>query len=406
MSIFQNLALGSSCGVFAPPYIRLICFLLLSLAVNAQAAVLDGDGISYDLGDSAYPILYTGDSIQSASQITDLRFFRPFFGKHRGRVNPVKPLLLEERRLQFTKPGEYYLKLNGRHSLKVLVLSKAETVSSDVLRIFDFLLANMVFCDGNDADWYADAEKAIGRLFTTKAPLALLCGPSHELFRRLVADRLALPSRIASFPGVYIRESRILRSTHNVAEVYLPDVHKFVFFDINNAFAAKWLSAMELSRAIHSVLDDDVVLTLELWRSLGLKVHDPKIRVLKPTSSSCKVYEGPVNFTFDKTLLSSEEAKDNWLNFGMHLYGGVAYNGFWKGYGVDYLGDLMFASLHENPDLLAAVISWENEYGLEPRVVTPDDLKAALDNGVQAIIESKPWLRRIKKYNIKKYLNR
>ncbi len=367
---------------------------------------MEGDGISYDLGGNGYPILYAGEAISSSERIESISFFEPIFGEHRRSVNPARPILNGQKQIIFNRPGEYYLKINVQHRLKVLVLSKAEPVSSDVLRIFDFLLANMVFCDGNDADWYADAEKAIGRLFTSKAPLALLCGPSHELFRRLVADRLALPSRIASFPGVYMRESMILRSAHNVAEVYLPDFHKFVFFDINNAFAAKWLSAIELSSAIHSVLDDDVVLTPELLRSLGLKVHDPRIRVLMPKSSSCKSYDEPGNFTFDRSLLSSTKTKDYWINLGTYLYGGVAYNGFWKGYGVDYLEYLTFASLHKNPDLLSAVISWDNEYGLEPRVVTPDDLKAALDNGVQAIIESKPWLRRIKKYNIKKYLNR
>lgn len=393
--------------------VRIIACLAFSMTTaNLNAALLQGNGISYDLGDNGYPILYTGEEIHSSESIKNITFFKPFFGKSRARVNPEKPIVREGTRLTFNHPGEYYLSINKEHILKVVVLSRQEPISSDVLRIFDFLLANMVFCDGNDADWYADSGKTIERIFTRSAPLALLCGPSHELFRQLVTDRLALPSRIAEFPGAYLCDSVIHNAAHNVAEIYLPDVHKFVLFDINNAFATKWLSAIELSTAFHSVLADDVMLAPKTWRSLHLIVHNPRIRVLQPNSNSCKSKDQPINFIFDVRMLSSATAKDNWFNRGncqpnmvRWLYGGVAYNGFWHGYGVDFLGEFQFASLHENPDLLQYVINWIKEWMIDVVVVSPSNMEIALGNGYKRIIESKPWLSRIKKRNIKKYFD-
>ena len=97
------------------------------------------------------------------------------------------------------------------------------------MRIFDFCRANVLFdtChDDTEAPFYLDQEGFARRFFETSEPVALLCGPAHSLFQRLVQEGLGLPTRKPSFPGT-VRWSDdncnviVFQITHNPLEVYL-----------------------------------------------------------------------------------------------------------------------------------------------------------------------------------------
>ncbi len=72
--------------------------------------------------DSQYPIIWAGQTINSAEPVTQIEFFNPLFGQERKRVNPVTPVISGDS-MTFLLPGEYYLKVNGKYFLKAVVLS-------------------------------------------------------------------------------------------------------------------------------------------------------------------------------------------------------------------------------------------------------------------------------------------
>ena len=140
---------------------------------------------SFDFGGHKYPVLYDRESIAINEDVPSLDFFLPVFSPERAVVNPEKPRIavVDNRTLlYFDLPGEYYLDINHDKKLKVLVLDRDEEISANVLRVFDFLVANLVETQGNDKDFYENSGSFAIDFFTSKEPKMLLCGPTLSFF--------------------------------------------------------------------------------------------------------------------------------------------------------------------------------------------------------------------------------
>lgn len=347
-------------------------------------------------GECKFPIIFAGDSVTIARTIDAIDFFAPTFGKDRPEVNPVIPLLRNGHSLQFSTPGEYYLRFNHkRWFLKVLVLSADEPISKAVLRIFDFCVANMVYCADDDNLWYQGRDGYILKWFASDEPAMLLCGPTMGFFHHLIEERLGLPFRKVTFPGAfyYAGNEKVILVTHNILEVYLPDIGKFVLFDINNSFVPRWLSAIELSKKLNEKLSDTIV-SGEEWKTVNLDIyHNVESFMPIPQVSA---WAGD----FSPKMVSNNPVTVNWPSIFQGLSGGVAYWGEKIGYqkptGTEFLpGDYLFASLQKNDILKDAAIKWMESFKLNVTVISPDRLELMLEEGHKNLIEAKPWLKKL-----------
>lgn len=99
----------------------------------------------------------------------------------------------------------------------------------------------MLYSGADDHRWTPglSRQKFVWNWFTSSDPAMLSCGPTHAIFRWLVEDRLGLPTRIVTLPASYIKYGVVVNDGHNVAEVYVPELKRFVLFDVNNAFVPK-----------------------------------------------------------------------------------------------------------------------------------------------------------------------
>ena len=97
--------------------------------VATCGAVSTSAGALADYRQTAYPIVYDGDSVTAPISIQSWTNFEPLSGRYRPVVNPGEPTRLDAQRLRFDVPGEYYLLLNGVRPWRVLVLAQDESLS-------------------------------------------------------------------------------------------------------------------------------------------------------------------------------------------------------------------------------------------------------------------------------------
>jgi hypothetical protein len=131
------------------------------------------DNLNFHVRGHEFPVLYEGESIYSSNIIRGVEYFNPLFGAERELVNPDKPLVgLDKKSLIFNVPGEYYLKVNLTNAIKVIVLSRQDSISSAVVRIFDFAVANLLYINAPDEQkrFYSDKNNYISDWFTSDRP--------------------------------------------------------------------------------------------------------------------------------------------------------------------------------------------------------------------------------------------
>lgn len=343
-----------------------------------------------------YPVLWSGQTITASAQITRVDTFVPTFDPTREVVNPGYPVI-DGQTITFHTPGEYYLRVNERHALKVLVLTPTEPISSHVLRIFNFCVANMFVSVEDDNAFYSNRPGYLQWWFYGESPARLLCGPTADVFRFITIDALALPTRKVTFPGVTRSGSRIVRSTHNVLEVYLPDVRQWTLFDINAGFVSRWLDAFELvdlARANRSV--DKAT---GQWATEGTirKLDIPKDTPIPYRAKDYSAYTGRP-YSLDE--LGSTPIRAGWKGEFQFYYSGAAY---WGGAsrhanltGTEFLvGEYLFANRHTDRALEKEVISWIGSFGIPVTKVSQRKLSKMLAAGFRDQINAKAWLERI-----------
>jgi len=371
-----------------------------SLLVIVSCACLTLSGVvraeeskpRFDFNGYKYPLLYEGESIGYFEHIAGISSFEPLFGKDRTVVNPVAPEIVNGANIRFSAPGEYYIRVNDNAPLKVLVLSRDEPFSSAVTRLFDFVSANLLFANVPEESKACDINKDlyIKTWFNSDRPGRLLCGPTHGFFRTIISDRLQLPTRIVTFPGVYRWGGRIYRSSHNITEVYLPDKKKWVLLDINYGFFVKWMDALELAQFFHRNSSGDSGMTV-VEKMLALKVHTGG-PTLYWSSNNLAETDGD----YSETEVSAIPTSYLWRDAFRFYFSGAAYWGgelqWVKPTGTEFLpGQYLFANLHSDPELKKAAVDWIESFGIKPTVVSPEALREMLDSGHADLIASKPW---------------
>jgi len=397
----EGLGWGSSLLGWIPSgSFRYSLFITLLIATGGAGAATiisrpsEPVGLSRRVDAANFPIIYEGKSVSVSFDIEDIGFFKPVFGGEREVVNPEKPRQDGARTLVFKTPGEYYLTFNDKKSLKVLVLKKTEPVRWSVTRVFDFFVANLIVTRGDGEAFYKDRDAYAKYWFRSSDPGMLLCGPTLDLFGTVIRSLFDLPIRDVTFTGTYWQNGKVQYATHNVLEIYLPDVKKWVLFDINNGFLSKWKSAFEITEAVRKKAGMGRRLSKkerdELEAGLDLEEEVIAYRTVNAANEET---------VFHKRLLTNIKVRD--LRAGLYaaFVGGASY---WGGtrFGVPRLPadyDVYYASLHEEPFLREASIRWQGNWNLSVKVVSPKKLKIMLDRAYEKDIREQKWLERIPK---------
>ena len=284
--------------------------------------------------------------------------------------------------------GEYYLKIDEGRKLRVLVLDRGDEISSNVLRVFDFLTANLVVTQGNDKAFYENSGKFAMDFFSSGEPKMLLCGPTLGFFAMILRDRFNIPVRDVTFTGVLMDGGKVLYSTHNVLEVFLPDKNKWMLFDINNGFAVKWMDAFELTETIRAASSSKTNINKTENQSINLDLHylvDAR-RAVNPSDST------PV---FRPEILKEVSVRDSWIELFRIYLGGP---GYWGGKRFSQQGGLspeyqLYESLyHQDQFLLEAQVRWVGNWNLKVRQVPPEELKQMLEDAYAEDIATAKWL--------------
>ncbi|MFO7558532.1 MAG: hypothetical protein R6X10_06845 [Desulfobacterales bacterium] len=367
------------------------------------------DSISFDFGKMKYPIVYNGDTITASGSITKIDLFKPIFGPDRSCVNPIQPVVQNGSQIKFSEPGEYYLYVNNnQNALKALVLSRNEPLRESVLRLFDFCVANMLVCTGHEGLFAKDRQSLIDQWFRSDWPLMLICGPTQDLFGELVEERFGLPWRAVTFPGTFMQNGKVGYVTHNVPEVYLPDLDKWVLFDLNHGFMVKWLGAFEVCDKVREAVDNKKAreednlsrmatwgdLTKNEWEATNWDMHNDVPESYRSTNV------GITDPNFHKSFISEGKMKDSHHELARLFVGGAAYWGGLKAGDSVVLPNeeyqVYYASLHD-PFLAEAAARWDWNWNLNVKICKVEELKGILEKGYQNFLNSKPWMEHLPK---------
>jgi len=358
--------------------------------------------VTFSFGESRYPIIFAKELATASTRIRKIEFFTPLFGAERKVVNPAMPVIKGEE-IHFREPGEYYLKVNGDY-LKVLVLDPSEGTKEALLRMFDFFVANNLYLGADDNAWYQERRTYLRSFFRSCEPMMLSCGPSHAVWREWVGDRLALPTRIVTLTSTRLSNGMVTYAAHNLPEVYVPELGKWVMFDLNSNFVPRWLDAMEFCQVVHAKGKDEDDFTQD-WQSYGLDLYaGVAARNANPTylDELRRQAGSGTAMPFEPALVTNDVTRDSLVIALRCYYGGAAY---WGGdilsvqpSGTEFLpgNTVYWASLHENQLLKLAAIEYAKYmYRTEVKILEPSQLRVMLDGGHRRVIEAALWKSRL-----------
>jgi hypothetical protein len=354
---------------------------------------------TFSFGESRFPIVLAGESAKSSDRIRSLDFFMPLFGGERKVVNPALPEVTNNG-MRFMVPGEYYLRINNSDYLKAVVLDPSEGTKGGLLRLFDFFVANNLYIGVDDYTWYTLRIGYMRTFFRGCEPMMLSCGPTHQVFREWVRDRFAVPTRIVTFATTRLLNGMVVYASHNLPEIYVPELGKFVMFDLNSNFVPKWLDAMEIAEVVHSKRTDDENPN-EDWRDYGIDFHAGV--EARPANmdylATLRQRLGFERVAFEPELVATGIVNEDRASALRCFYGGA---GYWgkniqsvQPTGTEFLdGDVLWASLQTNPLLVMATTTWmqANQYPMQ--IVDPVRLREQLDNGHHEAIAAAAWRSR------------
>jgi hypothetical protein len=333
-------------------------------------------------------------SLETADEIRSIDFFDPLFGDYRKTVNPARPDICGHT-LVFPSAGEYYLRINETRFAKVLVIPAEECLSSSVLRVFDFCIANMCATGKDEERYAADPLATVADWFRNRSPLTLYCSSAHEVFRTILVNVFALPTRRVMLPGTGRINRKVYRVIHHVLEVYLPDLGKWVLFDLPNRFVIRWLDAFQIvdfvrQNTLQTPLGTGYVKSEALT---SLDIYNGGVISLLP-----KGYDGNGDLGQGSTDLSGLPVSYNWVNIFKYYYGGVAYLGadsrvceceppnFWP--------SCVFASRHTDLKLHQVTLKWIEGNGCRVQVVSQEELQRRLNGAFRETVAAKSWLEK------------
>lgn len=233
--------------------------------------------------------------------------------------------------------------------------------------------------------------------------MMLSCGPSHSVWREWVRDRLALPTRITTLTSARLSNGMVTYAAHNLPEVYVPELGKWVMFDLNSNFVPRWLDAMELCEVVHAKGKDEDDFTQD-WHSYGLDLYaGVAARNANPLylEDLRRQAGGSKGMPFEPAFVTNDVTRDSLIIALRCYYGGAAYWGSdivsVQPTGTEFLpGNIVYwASLHENQLLKLAAIEYAKYmYRTEVKVLEPSQLRAQLDDGHRLQIQAALWKSR------------
>ncbi|RKY18843.1 MAG: hypothetical protein DRQ55_12240 [Planctomycetota bacterium] len=343
-------------------------------------------------GTSAPPVLFVGDRIRwgaAGSLSVGLTTFEPTFDADRPVVNPSPPLI-DGRELLFEQPGEYYLSLPDGQFAKVCVLSRDESPSQSLLRVFDFFVANTVVTSKR-FEQTRDQDALLDAWMRQRGPVPMLPSDQSNVLSHVASRVLGLPTRIAHLAGVSREGDAFARASGYLVEVYLPDRGGFVLFDVANGWYAPGLDAAGCARAFVDLRERGIDLTEAALTEAGLM---PPASVPRPSHPATR------QLGFDDFAqglppdVRGGAAQPEWWRYASLLGGGVGYYGAsrGKGTGTGFISEsYTFGSLHTDPELDAEVARWIGEYYDDVTIVPLDELEARLAEGHAEEIAARAW---------------
>jgi len=380
------------------------------------------------------PIIYVNEKIIVNKIIHKITYFKSWFSPHRSNVNPsvpVKKIIDDRTIISFNKTGEYYLILDNNHKLKVLVLDDRHKnwipgshhqISDNVVRIFYFLAANHVSSVVENTRHQQNQEKYIFDFFHREIPLLLTCGPSLSLFNEIINCKFNLLYRSVCWIGVYFESAaaprdkimshdgewiggdgeggvggvgedgvignargKLFRCTHNVSEIYLPDLKKWVLFDLSNGFFIKWLDAFECSELLRKQYAETPQGMSLLDSTFKEKIkYDKKIH----KCDLVDIYLGEHETTFEPVASDIRKFESNglgghpdWPDLGINILYKAMFSGpsYWAREfdpGCEY--DKYVSNYTKHDIIRQEQIKWDGEYGQKLLHVEPENLKRIL----------------------------
>jgi hypothetical protein len=355
----------------------------------------DGSAIAaetLEIPKSKYPIIYQGETYELAEDINSIETFLPLFDGERETVNPSDPKVIESTKLLFDVPGEYYLQINQSSNLKILVLSFEDSLSENIVSLFDFITANFLPMRGQGESFYQNRNNYIDSFFQDGDPGLLLCGPTHSLLERLLADRFNIPVRNVTFTGTFLQSGKVQYTTHNMLEVYLPDIEQWILFDVNNGFYVEWKSAVEISQIVRDTAGSGRKLSSEEWGAIDWAAYDAKV------ANSVLPYRAAdannADAEYKPEHVSDIRADSVWHTTSQYFVGGPSYWNI-KRHGAPGLPedfDLYYVTMHDDELLIEASKRWQTNWNLTVKVVTKGEIKEMHSNVYSELIAEKGWL--------------
>ena len=351
----------------------------------------------YDFGSCIFPVIYNNEKIIVNTKITSITTFECIFSPDRYIVNPTLPkkeVIGQKTFLTFDKLGEYYLKFNNIHKLKIVVLERNAEISENVLRLYDFLAANLVTADNDDENYPKNRYKYIFEFFTKENPMLLTCGCILNLFNDIIRERFSLPTRDISLTGTWLYNEKISKSIHLVNEIYLPDKNKWVMFDIPTGFVAKWLSCFEITNIIrkNSLSNTRFILNPDK-KNLFNEHYNVKRFRSKEGEYTCKLdSDGNINI---KNIISTNTYKSVYTDLFNVIFSGPTFFGNIEMWNIEGKYDRYISGYHTCPLLSKGQIDLVTENNLTAKIINPIELEKILDKSYCNIINEKKWLDKL-----------
>jgi hypothetical protein len=113
------------------------------LARSPPLAAYDTGAIgAFSFGINRFPVIRAGDTVTLVENVSSIEFFPP---PHEDpNINSIKPFGVGSRRLKFPIPGEYYLRINRRFPIKILVIERDSTKAESDRLISAFVASNSI----------------------------------------------------------------------------------------------------------------------------------------------------------------------------------------------------------------------------------------------------------------------
>ena len=138
----------------------------------ALAAYDSGATGAYSFGINRFPVIRAGDTVTLVDNVSSIDFFQPT--RSGPNINSIKPFVMGSRRLHFPVSGEYYLRVNQRFPLKLLVIDRDSTTADVNTAIRGFVASNCIV-DTSDGGKVTGKQTALDpvRFFESEPPTPL-----------------------------------------------------------------------------------------------------------------------------------------------------------------------------------------------------------------------------------------